>query len=230
VMNPAPSSTAPAPASGGPPPATACPKCGAPVGASSRFCPACGAPLGPAPASGAAPPVDIRQRVDEDRGILKKIQLLVPGFRGYRQGEDLREADSVLRLEIADKVRGAINVLTQRRQALATAGRYDSLNDLALSIADLNRLEGEIRHAEQGYTGISPALRVSIPGQNKLYEYDYGFILAANDIVQTVSGLSDPSAPPATVAQSTARVREMVTRLEQAFQARIRAIQQVQVS
>lgn len=155
--------------------------------------------------------------------------LLIPGFRGYRLGEDLREADSVLRLQVADKIHAAINTLTQRRQALATAGRFDSLNDLALSIADLNRLEGEIRHAEQGYTGISPALRVSIPGQDKLYEYDYGFVLAANDIGQAVSGLSDASAPPAAVAQATAQVREMVTRLEQAFQARIRAIQQVQV-
>ncbi|HEV2166017.1 MAG TPA: zinc ribbon domain-containing protein [Thermoplasmata archaeon] len=228
MMNPPPS-TPPSPA-GPSPPAATCPKCGAAVSPSSRFCPACGQPIQPAAAAaGGAPPVDIRERVDEDRGVLKKLQLLVPGFRGYRQGEDLREADSVLRLQVADKVHSAISMLTQRRQALSTAGRFDTLNDLALSIADLTRLEGEIRHAEQGYTGISPALRVTVQGQDQLYEYDYGFALAANDLMQTASGLPDPSADPAAVKAATGQLRQMVTRLEQAFQARIRTIQQVQV-
>ena len=36
---------------------------------------------------------DIRQRVQEEQGVLKKIQMFVPGFRGYRQREDLRDAD-----------------------------------------------------------------------------------------------------------------------------------------
>ena len=90
------------------------------MGPSNRFCPACGQAISPATGTAATPPVDIRQRVDEDRGVLKKLQLLVPGFRGYRQGEDLREADSVLRLQVADKVHSTISLLTQRRQALST--------------------------------------------------------------------------------------------------------------
>lgn len=229
---PSPPSPAPMPGAPGPSLPLTCPKCGIAVTPSDRFCPSCGAPIpGPAPTMppGAAPPVDIRQRVDQDRGFLKKLQLIIPGFRGYRQGEDLRESDSVLRLQVADKVHNATAALTQRRQSLATAGQFNSLNDLALAIADLNRLEGEIRHAEQGYTGISPALRVSLPGQDQLYEYDYGFALAANDLVNTVAGLPSPSADPQTVQQSTALVRQMVNRLEQAFKARMSTIQQVRV-
>ncbi|MCI4358188.1 MAG: zinc ribbon domain-containing protein [Thermoplasmata archaeon] len=196
---------------------------------SAQFCPTCGAPISATQAAAPGAPVDIRTRVDQDRGILKRLQLLIPGYRGYRQGEDLREADSVLRLQVADRVHSATALLTQRRQALATAGRYDTLNDLALAIADLTRLEGEIRHAEQGYTGISPALRVSVTGQDQLYEYDYGFVLAANDLVTTLSGLPDPNANPASVQQATETVRDMVARLEKAFQARLTTIQQVQV-
>jgi len=41
---------------------------------------------------------DIRERVEEDKGILKKIQSFIPGFRGYRRKEDLRDADRMLRM------------------------------------------------------------------------------------------------------------------------------------
>jgi len=38
---------------------------------------------------------DLRTKVEEDRGLLKKIELFLPGFRGYRKKEDLRAADSL---------------------------------------------------------------------------------------------------------------------------------------
>ena len=51
---------------------------------------------------------DLRNKVEEDRGLLKKIQLGIPGFRGYRQKEDLRIADSLLRMQVADLLRSAV--------------------------------------------------------------------------------------------------------------------------
>jgi len=58
---------------------------------------------------------DIRQRVKEDQGILKKIQMFVPGFRGYRQREDLRDADRMLRDQLAKKRGGQREVLAGAR-------------------------------------------------------------------------------------------------------------------
>ena len=101
-------------------PSAQCPVCHAPVAADAQFCAACGAALGstaagPMTTSAASSasvaavgpsggPVDIRNRVDQDRGFLKRLQLLIPGFHGYRVNEDAREADSFLRLQVADKV------------------------------------------------------------------------------------------------------------------------------
>ena len=48
--------------------------------------------------------VDLREKVEADRGLLKKIQVHVPGFAGYRRKEDIRAADSLLRLQIADRL------------------------------------------------------------------------------------------------------------------------------
>lgn len=216
-----------------------CPKCGTPAPAGARFCSACGSSLVVEGASSTgtlappgAPPVDLRQRVEENRGVLKRLQLLIPGFRGYRQGEDIREADSFLRIQVADKVKNARSTVENARQALVSAGQFQVLNDLAPLIANLWQLEGEIRHAEQGYTGISPAVRINPQQLDRLYEYDYGFAEAADQLNRTLSSLpslltgGDAAKAPAVVATS----RGQVNQLAQAFKARIQVIEGIRIS
>ncbi len=230
-----------APAPVPPAPASVCPKCGTPAPAGARFCNACGSSLvvqagsstGTLAGPGAAP-LDIRQKVEGDRGFLKRLQLLVPGFRGYREGEDLRAADSILRREVADKVKAARTTIENSRSALANAGQFGALNDLAPLIADLLRIEGEIRAAQQGYTGISPAVRIRPEQLDRLYEYDYGFAQAAdqlNQAIATLPGLLSGAAPnPAAVAGVLTSARTMLSQLDAAFKARIAAVEGILVS
>jgi zinc-ribbon domain len=248
----------PPPTVASPAAATTCPSCHAPVAAGMRFCGQCGAavpssapgaptgggpglppPPPPSPASagygpGAPPPppsVDIRQRVDQDRGFLKKIQLLLPGFRGYREGEDIRDADSLLRRQIADKLVAALGQLQQARQNLVQANRYGSLNDLAVLLSDLTVLEGRIRHAEQGYSGISATIRIAPQQLDQLYEYDYGFVLAADQLTAALGPLLEATAgnDDARVTTQVAQLRAMITQLRAAFQARMTTIEGIRV-
>jgi len=234
------------PSAGPAPPAapatpTTCPKCGAAQPPGARFCNACGSSLyvqsgsstGTAAPAG-APPVDIRQKVEDDRGWLKRLQLLVPGFRGYREGEDLRAADSLLRRQVADKVQNARTTMENSRSALTNGGAFGVLNDLAPLIADLMRLEGEIRHAEQGYTGISPAVRANPQQLDRLYEYDYGFAVAADQLNQTMAPLpalaANAAASAGTLTALVVTVRGQIGQLDTAFRARIQAVEGIRVS
>jgi hypothetical protein len=225
----------PAPMAG----ALTCPKCGTPAAAGARFCNACGSSLvtqgGSSTgtlSSATAPPLDLRQQVEGDRGVLKRLQLLIPGFRGYRQGEDIREADSFLRIQVADKVRNARATIENARAGLTNAGQFQVLNDLSPLHANLWQLEGEIRHAEQGYTGISPAVRINPQQLDRLYEYDYGFAQAADQLNEALAPLpgllmgGDASQAPTLIAT----VRGQVNQLEQAFKARIQVIEAIRVS
>ncbi|HTT16136.1 MAG TPA: zinc ribbon domain-containing protein [Thermoplasmata archaeon] len=224
-----------------PAPASVCPKCGAPAPAGARFCNACGSSLVVQGGSSTgtlappgAPPLDIRQKVEDDRGFLKRLQLLVPGFRGYREGEDLRAADSILRREVADKVKAARQTIENARSALSNAGLFNALNDLAPLIADLLRVEGSLRAAEQGYTGFSPAVRVKPEQLDRLYEYDYGFALAADQLNQAVAPLpgllSGGSPSPAQVGTVLTNARTELAKLDAAFKARVQVVEGVRVS
>jgi len=222
-----------------PPGALLCPKCGTPAAPGTRYCNACGSSLftqagsstGTSAPSG-APPADLRQKVQDDRGVLKRLQLLIPGFRGYRQGEDIREADSFLRIQVADKLKNARATVENSRTALTNAGQFQALNDLAPLIADLWRLEGEVRHAEQGYSGMSPAVRVNPQQLDRLYEYDYGFAEAADQLNQTIVSIptlamgANASQVPALLATA----RGQVNQLDQAFKARLQVVEGIRVS
>ena len=127
---------------------------------------------------------DIRKQVVDSRGLLKKIQLVVPGFRGYRELEDLRSADELLRRQVALLLQKGLSNLRDGRRKLVEKGDYTSLEPVASLISRLQQLEGEVEHAEQGYSGISPMIRVGEDTLNSLYDYDFAF-------VDTASKLSD---------------------------------------
>jgi hypothetical protein len=151
---------------------------------------------------------------------------------GVSEGEDIRAADSLLRLQVADKIRNARSTVENTRQALVQANQFSALTDLAPLIADLWKLEGEVRNAEQGFTGISPAVRVNPQQIDRLYEYDFGFAQAGDQLAQTVSALpglvAGPSASQAGAVIATARGQ--VNQLDQAFKARVQAIEGIRVS
>jgi hypothetical protein len=202
------------------------------VPAGTRFCGQCGAAItGPSPSAAAPPKVDIRQTVEGDRGALKKLQLLIPGFRGYRLGEDIRDADSILRREVADKLVDAMTQIQTVRQNLVQANQYGSLNDLALILSDVTILEGHIRHAEQGYSGISAPIRIQPKDLDRLYEYDYGFAMAADQLRGQVPplGAAAQANDAARVSSEVARLRGLVTQLSSAFQARLATIEGIRV-
>ena len=227
-----------------------CASCNAVLSPGSRYCNQCGAavpappmaPPGavvaggtptppPGPPAAGAPPVDIRQRVDQDRGFLKRLQLLIPGFRGYRLGEDSREADSFLRLQIADRIHRAVQVVQDCRQSLTQAGQFQSLTDFSSVLAELQQLEGSVRHAEQGYTGIAPAVQVTPTTIDRLYEYDYGFAQAADQMTAGLAPLKTAvgGANAAAVQEAITTVRSQIRQLDQAFKARLRAIEGIAV-
>lgn len=138
---------------------------------------------------------DLREKVEEDRGILKKIQIYLPGYSGYRKKEDLRIADSMLRNQVADNFKTSVLIpLEMVRESLANALELDLMNDIAGVLSKAKTLEASIRHAEQGYSGISAAVKVREDELNKLYEYDLALFETINALAlqaKEARGLSD---------------------------------------
>jgi len=131
--------------------------------------------------------VDLRERVEEDRGLIKNIQLAIPGFRGYRKREDIRIADSLLRIQLADAIHdGVLKNLKQIRENLSRSLELSIINEVGNAIQIATGIEARIRHADEGYSGISPNYRISEEQLNILYEFDFSM----NNLIQDLNSQS----------------------------------------
>lgn len=133
---------------------------------------------------------DIRTQVDQSRGILKEIQLMIPGFHGYRKLEDIRVADELLRKQVATYLQQAESALQDLRTNLASQQDFGDLLPVASALSRMQQFEGELLHSEQGYSGFSAAIKINDSKLNALYQYDYGFLNSASSLLQQVNSLN----------------------------------------
>ncbi len=126
--------------------------------------------------------VDLRQEVANDRGLIKQIELLIPGFRGYRKREDLRIADRLLREQMAKLLKDAGSGLEAARRGMSRRQMIELLEEVGRLIGLVNTTESRVRHAEQGYTGVSPDFRIEEAELNQMYEWDLSLLKWLNEM------------------------------------------------
>lgn len=165
---------------------------------------------------------DLIERVEKDRGLIKNIELAIPGFRGYRKREDIRDSDSLLRFELANKLREDIGDNLEKSRSVI-ASRYDLplLSEVGTLIQMEKMIEGRIRHAEQGYSGISPSYRIDEEQLHTLYYYDW-------DMIKKIKELEDLSI---TLNQKinkdeTSQVQPLCSEMRQKFEAVVELLEE----
>lgn len=168
---------------------------------------------------------DIRKRVEEDRGLLKAIQLFVPGFRGYRQREDLRDSDRMLRAQLA-KVLGIQRKGLEQCRTLVKNYTSPQLDAIGGLVSKLKKLEGMVAHAETGYSGLVADLKIHQSELNHLYEYDAGMIENIGIISSSVSNLkaSLKAKDEAQAETDIEAIKQASDDFEDKFQRRIQVI------
>jgi hypothetical protein len=174
---------------------------------------------------------DIRKRVEEDRGILKTIQTFVPGFRGYRLKEDLRDSDRMLRAQLAKLLGRQRRGLEDCRVIVAQNFNSSQLDSIGGLINRFKMVEGLVQHAETGYSGIAADVRVKETELNRLYEYDTSMIDNIGIISRTVDSLKmslknkDDSQSEGEIAQ----ISDAIAEFEDKFERRMAVITNTEV-
>ncbi len=170
---------------------------------------------------------DVRQQVDANRGVAKKLELLIPGLRGYRSKEDIRVSDELLRNQVADKLDRVKDNLQQLRKQVASANDFTNLANVGSLMAQVQTLSGEVRHAAQGYAGWVAPIQINEDKLNKLYGYDYSFVSAVFQLDQATSPGTltyDGSAPNSIQSALNGFVRS-VADIRQKWSQRMEAIE-----
>jgi hypothetical protein len=174
---------------------------------------------------------DIRQQVEANRGAAKKLELLIPGLRGYRTKEDIRVADELLRNQVADKLDSAKSNLEGLRKQMVASGDFTNLTTVGSVISQIQQLSGEVRHSQQGYSGFAATIQIDQNKLNSLYDYDYAFVSSAFQLVDSTSTqkmVYDSTAPNSVQIELSA-FQSSVADFKNKWAIRLEAIQNVLV-
>ncbi len=154
---------------------------------------------------------DLREKVERERTLLKKIELAIPGFRGYRKREDLRIADSMLRDYIARILDDVERYTKETRDNMAKMMLLDEMEEIGALVNRVSKVVSEVRHAEQGYMGLVGDYSVDTEQLNRLYEFDLGLIESSQNLLELakkMSGMSEPQAIKAMMKEFERKIRE----------------------
>lgn len=137
---------------------------------------------------------DIRKLVVSDRGWIKKVQAFLPGYKKYRNCEDLRIADSLLRKELAARLEKVENHVKRSREEIANDMDFDLINRIGELVNLSHKITEKVRHAEQGYAPwISGDVRIEEDELNALYNYDLSLIDNIEKLIVEAQGLEESS-------------------------------------
>jgi len=130
-------------------------------------------------------------RVKSQTGILEKIELLVPGFHGYKEKEMRRESDKLIRNQIYQKLSDAEAQAKDIYRALVNQGANDTWDDTDHLLARLDRIMERINHSEYGYAGFFDSTKVKEPDLDRMMGYDMQLIQMADNVTTSIQSLKD---------------------------------------
>lgn len=171
---------------------------------------------------------DIRGLIEGDRGIWKRIQAFLPGYKIYRTCEDLRAADNILRQEMARHLEEVEVNIGNSREEIARGMDFDLLNRIGELVNISHTLTEKVRHAEQGYAPwISGDVRIQEDELEALYDYDLKML----DELEKLKLKSDELKKAPTGGGNTAELinenRDAIRNFGNLFDQRIRKVTSV---
>ena len=173
---------------------------------------------------------DLRDKIVENRGTWKKLQLKIPGLREYRSLEDLRAADQLLRKQVSDKLNESKNKVEDLRKAVTAKGDFSNLTLIGSTISQIQQVSGVLQHSQQGSAGISPNIRIDEGVLNKLYEYDFNFVNTAEQVFSSCSSSTSEYNSGKSIQEITSKISSMLDDLSHSWKQRLESVENILVT
>jgi soluble cytochrome b562 len=142
---------------------------------------------------------DIRDQIEQQRGWLERLAQRVPGFRGYYDSENRREADKQVRDWGVARLDALVSHLHDATKA-AELGDMDRYQEL---VNQVEKLRNEMRHADRGYSGFFDEIKWDDPALlDAIYERDQA-------LVERIETTLEAGAAGAAVDELRTEIREI---------------------
>jgi hypothetical protein len=157
---------------------------------------------------------------------LESLVHRIPGYQGYKDKELRREADKLLRMQVANSFDDQRKRLSELQNQLISQGQIEFLDDVERVSMKLQLAIDRIKTASYGYAGLFDAVKVKEDQLDALYEFDEKMLAFADDIASGVDAVASAIGAQEEVSATISELAITVDEANLAFGHREEAILQ----
>ena len=154
------------------------------------------------------------QKVTSQMDPFKSLASHIPGFKGYVERQNRRDADKLLRDTVARRFDEQWKRASQLQVDMVSQGMIAYVDDMERAALQLRTFIDKISTAPRGYSGLFDAVKINEPELEAIYQYDAAFFDLAEQVGRALdnveASLGDEAALPAAIRNLTSLARTAV--------------------
>jgi len=164
--------------------------------------------------------MDFLERIKGAMGGLESFVSKVPGYKGYKEKEQRREADKLLRDHLVRQFEEQQRKLNDQKLQLLSSGLIELVDDLDRASTRLESFIIKLRTASRGYAGLFDAIKVNEEELDALYNFDNALLEGVPRLEASISNLSSAIMAKEGVPQAIADLVALTGELNDAWAKR----------
>jgi len=132
---------------------------------------------------------DYYQRVSDEQDFFKKIIGKIPGFDGYVERSNRRQADKLLRDTVASHFEILWQSISELQRSFISEGHIELVDDVEAASIKLRQFIDRVKNAAHGYAGFFDAVKVKQEELAAIYEYDLQFLDLEDEITRAIDNI-----------------------------------------
>ena len=129
-------------------------------------------------------------RVSGDEDPFKRILHKIPGFSGYLDRQNRRDADKLLRETIAARFEELWQSVSRLQTEFIRSGDIAQVDDLEAAAIKLRTFADRISRATYGYSSLFEAVKINQEELSQLYSYDASLLDLVDEINRAVDNVA----------------------------------------
>jgi hypothetical protein len=157
---------------------------------------------------------DLMDQVTSDQDPFKKIASKIPGFSGYIERQNRRDADRLMREMIASQYREIWKRVGEVQQDFASQGELEHLDQLETAATKLQTFIDKVENAANGYSSFFEAKKINEEELAQIYQFDAALLDGVDEISSAVDNVQSSVGSdglPAAISHLVNKTRDLVS-------------------
>jgi hypothetical protein len=151
------------------------------------------------------------QKVTSQQDPFRRLAANIPGFGGYIERQNRRDADKLLRDTVARRFDEQWRRASQLQSDMVSSGLITFVDDMEKAALQLRTFIDKISTAPRGYSGLFDAVKINEQELEAIYQFDAAFFDLADQVRNALdnveASMGDQGALPAAIRNVTSLAR-----------------------